>query len=209
MFSELSTSVGETSKQQNKQVSVKIVMIKIRKISYLRQILSCQRYITRNFCEAGKKCWNCSSEIVGKSNIFCPSCSKIQKPDIGVIIIFTSFASMTYHLLTLLQNYFELFDIKQQQKIEKDDLSKKFRNFQVQIHPDKFSGKSETEQNLSDEWSSLINKAYKILQSPLERGEYLLKLQGFELPEQNTIDDPEFLMDMMERNEEVCRKFIE
>jgi molecular chaperone HscB len=57
---------------------------------------------------------------------------------------------------------------------------------------------------LSDEWSSLINKAYKILQSPLERGEYLLKLNGYELPEKNTIDDPEFLMEMMERNEQVC-----
>lgn len=56
---------------------------------------------------------------------------------------------------------------------------------------------------MSSEWSSLINKAYKTLQAPLERGEYLLGLQGVVLPEDNTISDAEFLMEMMERNEEV------
>lgn len=53
----------------------------------------------------------------------------------------------------------------------------------------------------------MINKAYKTLQSPLERGEYLLRLHGVTLPEDNTISDPEFLMEMMERNEEVKEAF--
>lgn len=56
---------------------------------------------------------------------------------------------------------------------------------------------------MSSEWSSLINKAYKTLQTPLDRGEYLLELHGITLPEDNTINDPEFLMEMMEKNEEV------
>lgn len=38
---------------------------------------------------------------------------------------------------------------------------------------------------------------------PLDRGEYLLELHGITLPEDNTINDPEFLMEMMEKNEEV------
>lgn len=92
-----------------------------------------------------------------------------------------------------------------QHSINVNDLTTKFRNFQSQIHPDKFSGKSDEEQNLSSEWSSLINKAYKTLQSPLERGEYLLRLHGVTLPEDNTISDPEFLMEMMEKNEEVSK----
>lgn len=66
-----------------------------------------------------------------------------------------------------------------------------------------FSGKSDEEQTLSAEWSSLINKAYKTLQTPLERGEYLLGLDGVILPEDNTITDPEFLLEIMEKNEEV------
>lgn len=82
-------------------------------------------------------------------------------------------------------------------------MTKRFRNFQSVIHPDKFSIRTQEEQDLSSEWSSLVNKAYKTLQTPFARGEYLLKLKGLSLPEQNTIQDPEFLMEMMEKNEEV------
>lgn len=58
------------------------------------------------------------------------------------------------------------------------------------------------EQTLSAEWSSLVNKAYKILQSPIQRAEYLLKLHNVTIPEGNTAIASEFLMEMMERNEE-------
>lgn len=87
------------------------------------------------------------------------------------------------------------------------DLTRRFRNMQSEIHPDKFSRRSKKEQQLSSEWSSLVNKAYKTLQAPLARGEYLLKLHGIKLPEGNTMQDAEFLMEMMERNEKVCRTF--
>lgn len=66
---------------------------------------------------------------------------------------------------------------------------------------------SEKEQHLSAEWSSLVNKAYKILLSPIQRAEYILKSQNVEVPEANTASNSEFLMKMMERNEEV--KFAE
>lgn len=60
------------------------------------------------------------------------------------------------------------------------------------------------EKLLSAEWSSLVNKAYKILISPIQRAEYLLKSQNIEIPEGNTASNTEFLMDMMERNEKAC-----
>jgi molecular chaperone HscB len=96
-----------------------------------------------------------------------------------------------------------LFGIQKDPKIALKELTRRFRNIQNEIHPDKFCNKSIKEQELSADWSSLVNKAYKILQMPLSRGEYLLKLHGITLPEDNTINDPEFLMEMMERNEEV------
>lgn len=49
----------------------------------------------------------------------------------------------------------------------------------------------------------MINKAYKILLSPINRGEYLLQLHGVTIPEGNTAVNQDFLFDMMERNEEV------
>lgn len=63
--------------------------------------------------------------------------------------------------------------------------------------------RSEKEQNLSADWSSLVNKAYKILLSPIQRAEYILKSHNIEISEKNTSTNTEFLMDMMERNEEV------
>jgi molecular chaperone HscB len=92
--------------------------------------------------------------------------------------------------------------LKKQHNIDANELTTKFRHLQSLIHPDKFSGKSEEEQKLSSEWSSLINKAYKVLQNSLARGEYLLKLNDVLLPEDNTMTDPEFLLEMMEKNEE-------
>lgn len=71
------------------------------------------------------------------------------------------------------------------------------------LHPDKFSSKSEEEQNISLEWSSLVNKAYKTLLAPIKRGEYILQQNGIELPQDNSALDQIFLMEMMERNEEV------
>lgn len=58
---------------------------------------------------------------------------------------------------------------------------------------------------MSAEWSSLINNAYKTLHSPIRRGEYLLQLHGVTIPEGNSEVNPEFLMEMMERNEEVSQ----
>lgn len=62
---------------------------------------------------------------------------------------------------------------------------------------------SEKEQHLSAEWSSLVNKAYKILLSPIQRAEYMLKSQNIEVSENNSTSNKQFLLDMMERNEEV------
>lgn len=39
--------------------------------------------------------------------------------------------------------------------------------------------------------------------SPIQRAEYLLKMQKVEIPEGNTAMNTEFLMKMMERNEQV------
>lgn len=51
--------------------------------------------------------------------------------------------------------------------------------------------------------SSLINKAYNTLSNPLERGLYMLSLNNVSIPEGTTSLEPEFLMEIMERNERV------
>lgn len=63
--------------------------------------------------------------------------------------------------------------------------------------------RTEREQTNSADWSSLVNKAYKTLSVPLERGQYMLQLEGEQMPQDNSALNATFLMAMMERNEEV------
>lgn len=63
--------------------------------------------------------------------------------------------------------------------------------------------RSSAEKVNSDEWSALVNRAYKTLLVPLTRAEYILQLNGVEIPDDNSVLDAEFLMEMMEKNEEI------
>ncbi|KAG5673387.1 hypothetical protein PVAND_003442 [Polypedilum vanderplanki] len=139
--------------------------------------------VTRSYCQLTRSCWNCQA-VNEKTEIFCNSCNSIQKIHPKI-------------------DYFDLFGIQKEPRINIKELTKRFRSVQSQIHPDKFSTKTKEEQTLSSEWSSLVNKAYRTLQSPLKRGEYLLSLRGIQLNEEAKTDDNEFLIEMMERNETV------
>ncbi|CAG9809088.1 unnamed protein product [Chironomus riparius] len=158
-----------------------------RQITAQRRNLNVQNFmIARSYCQLSKMCWNCHATLHENVEIFCNSCNHIQRvPKISF------------------EDYFDLFGIQKDPKVNLKELTKRFRNVQSQIHPDKFSTKSEAEQSLSSEWSSLVNKAYKTLQTPVLRGEYLLSLKGITISEKNTIEDPEFLMEVMEKNETV------
>lgn len=52
----------------------------------------------------------------------------------------------------------------------------------------------------------MINEAFKTLHSPINRGEYILKLHGVTIPEGNSEMNQSFLLEMMKRNEEVLGK---
>lgn len=64
--------------------------------------------------------------------------------------------------------------------------------------------RSDEEKSISENYSSLVNKAYSVLQSPLKRAMYLLSMKGENIQEDQKIENPEFLMEIMEINEEVC-----
>ncbi|EDX10660.1 GD14607 [Drosophila simulans] len=100
-------------------------------------------------------------------------------------------------------NYFKLLSFPIQFSLESQKLTRSFRQLQTIVHPDKYSNKTSREQTNSADWSSLINKAYKTLSTPIERGQYLLQLEGEQMPQDNSALNKEFLMAMMERNEEV------
>lgn len=88
--------------------------------------------------------------------------------------------------------------------IRTNSVISEFRKLPMQqctIYSDFF--RNETEQNFSAAISSFVNKAYKTLLTPIKRAEYMLELRGITIPEDNSTLDKEFLLEIMERNEEV------
>ncbi|KAK9904106.1 hypothetical protein WJX75_004707 [Coccomyxa subellipsoidea] len=54
-------------------------------------------------------------------------------------------------------------------------LDQSYRALQFKLHPDKFGLASKKEKSYSEEASSLINKAYDTLRSPLLRASYMVR----------------------------------
>ena len=101
------------------------------------------------------------------------------------------------------QNYFQLFKIEQSVTIDSISLEKKYFELQKEFHPDKYVNAGDHEKRLSLQITSYINEAYETLKNDYLKSIYLLKVEGFEVGDQNnTISDPEFLMHQMELREE-------
>ncbi|WP_100752928.1 co-chaperone HscB [Vibrio salilacus] len=101
-------------------------------------------------------------------------------------------------------NYFELFGLPSQFTLDGSLLASQFRQLQTQFHPDKFATASERDRLMAVQKAAQINDAYQILKSPISRAEYLLAENGVELRgEQQTMQDPMFLMEQMELREEL------
>lgn len=131
-----------------------------------------------------RKCWQCGAETNDKKELFFCNCGVVQEVPTDL-------------------NYFEAMGFDETFDVDLEKLSKLYKDLQKRLHPDKYSQKSEEEQAVADGQSAYINKAYNTLLKPLSRGLYLLELHGDSVEESNTSVDPEFLMLMMEINEEL------
>jgi len=68
-------------------------------------------------------CWKCGLDK-GPDKFFCSKCNAVLEPD-------------------QTKSFFEVLDINQKFEIQPTELTQKFRQLQSQLHPDKFSGKSQ------------------------------------------------------------------
>ncbi|XP_041971646.1 iron-sulfur cluster co-chaperone protein HscB [Aricia agestis] len=128
-------------------------------------------------------CWSCGKDSQNLThNIFCPNCGVLQKP--------------------LDKNYFKVMGVKETFDLNESELAKKYKELQKHLHPDKYANRNKQEQEISAEYSSLVNDAYKTLLDPLSRGIYMLSLLGKEIPEKTEVDN-QFLMEIMEKSEEI------
>src|SRR3984893_10914985 len=126
-------------------------------------------------------CWNCSA-ATGRAH-FCPSCGKIQPLPRGA-------------------DYFAFFGLPQKLAIDLPDLEQRFHSLSWKLHPDNFVRASEDERQLSLDRSSQLNDAYRTLQNPVARVEYLLGVAGMRKEGQKKQQaPPELLEEVFELNE--------
>lgn len=86
--------------------------------------------------------------------------------------------------------------------IDARQLRKEFLQLQARAHPDRHSGADKAK---AEGTSALINEAYKTLQDPLRRAQYLLSLRGIDVAEDERlkVEDPELLMEVLEVREAI------
>lgn len=96
---------------------------------------------------------------------FCGSCGKVQPP--------------------IPVDYFSFFGLPRKLTLDVKGLESDFYILSRKLHPDLSARASTQEQEWSLEQSSLLNDAYRTLRDPIQRTQYLLKLEGVELEEQS------------------------
>jgi len=106
---------------------------------------------------ARSMCWHCQSEVAGE--YFCDRCVKVQP-------------------LSKELDYFTCLGLPRRLKIDPADLEKTFYELSRTFHPDFFQTKTDSEQAISLGNSALLNIAYRTLKDPIQRVEYLLRLEA-------------------------------
>ena len=86
--------------------------------------------------------------------------------------------------------------------IDLRQLRREFLRLQGAAHPDRHSGELRSR---AEATSTYINEAYRTLQDPLLRAQYLLSLRGIDVADDETatVEDPELLMQVLETRETI------
>ncbi|KAJ6994320.1 hypothetical protein D5086_013440 [Populus alba] len=145
----------------------------------------------KSFCSAQSsektnlRCWNCNAEPQNAPFLVCESCTTIQPVDHSV-------------------DYFQIFGLENKYEIEEDhNLEVKYKNWQKKLHPDLVHSKPEKEREFAAEQSARVIDAYRTLNNALSRAIYILKLEGVNVNEEETVSEPELLAEIMEIREAV------
>src|ERR1700756_2211613 len=112
--------------------------------------------------EGTQSCWSCGTM---RALHFCESCGKVQPP-----------APV---------DYFRFFGLPRRLNLDIVAVDKDFYELSRKLHPDLNARAGGQEQEWSLQQSSMLNDAHRTLKDPIQRTQYLLKLEGVELEEQS------------------------
>ncbi|KAJ9181267.1 hypothetical protein P3X46_009413 [Hevea brasiliensis] len=143
----------------------------------------------KNFCseslvKAKTSCWNCNAQPQRSLFLACESCGTIQPVDQSI-------------------DYFQIFGLEKKYEMKDENLEGKYKDWQKKLHPDLVHSKSQKERDFAAEQSARVTDAYRTLRNPRLRAIYILKLEGVNVNEEETISEPQLLAEIMEIREAV------
>ncbi|KAJ8900019.1 hypothetical protein K2173_024133 [Erythroxylum novogranatense] len=148
-------------------------------------------FLGKTFCsqfsrEVTAQCWNCGAKPQQGSIPFlaCSCCRAVQPIDPSV-------------------DFFHIFGLEKDYELGDVNLEGKYKDWQKKLHPDLVHSKSQQERDFAAEQSARLIDAYRTLGNPLSRAIYMLRLEGIDVNEEETISEPGLLAEIMEVREAV------
>lgn len=100
------------------------------------------------------------------------------------------------------KDYFELFGLPRQFKLNPGNLEASHILVMQETHPDRFASASDAQKRVALQMATYANNAYQTLRNPIKRGLYLCELAGLDPQlETNTAMPHEFLVQQMDWRE--------
>jgi molecular chaperone HscB len=104
--------------------------------------------------------------------------------------------------LNLQDDDFRLLGLPRRFDLDADELDRRWKALQRQVHPDRFTAQGAAAQRVAMQWSVRVNEAYQRLRQPLKRAAYLCELMGAAIDaERNTAMPAAFMMQQLEWRE--------
>jgi molecular chaperone HscB len=93
---------------------------------------------------------------------------------------------------------FTLFGLAERFALDGPRLDQRWRELQLEVHPDRFAAQGSAAQRIAMQWSVRVNQAYQRLKDPLKRAAYLCERRGLPVDaERNTAMPKDFLQQQM------------
>lgn len=131
---------------------------------------------------ARSMCWHCQSEVTGE--YLCGQCVKVQP-------------------LSKELDYFTCLKIPRLLNLDEGQLEATFYELSRTFHPDFYSNKDESEKTISLGNSALLNTAYRTLQDPIQRAEYLIRLEAGSVKEIRSVPPADLFEEILELQEDL------
>ena len=131
---------------------------------------------------ARSMCWHCQSEMSGE--YFCGRCVKVQP-------------------LSKELDYFTCLNLPRKLNLDERVLEETFYALSRSFHPDYFATRDASEKAISLGNTALLNTAYRTLKDPVQRAEYLIRLEAGSVKDIRTSPPDDLFDEILELQEDL------